>query len=207
MLVSHNLSLVQSLCKRVMLLDKGEIQKQGPTEEVIPFYQDAVLREQEKELSKKMISKSDKVRIDLKPVVDISSVSLFDRSNQVKNEFKTNEALAIGIEYNAYEKIEDPIIVVDIVRSDEVLCCSFSSEDDDNFPISYLSGKGRIRLDVGKIQLAPSLYMVRIIFYDRDRIHSYAYRKQDFFRIESDDPKEQITNAIFLTSASWSKKE
>ena len=36
--VSHNLEIIQSLCNRCILLKDGEIEKDGPTEEVIDYY-------------------------------------------------------------------------------------------------------------------------------------------------------------------------
>lgn len=36
--VSHNLHLIRSLCSRVILLDQGQIVKDGPTEEVLPLF-------------------------------------------------------------------------------------------------------------------------------------------------------------------------
>lgn len=36
--VSHNMTTINNLCQSSILLDKGQIYKQGPTEEVVPFY-------------------------------------------------------------------------------------------------------------------------------------------------------------------------
>jgi lipopolysaccharide transport system ATP-binding protein len=36
--VSHNMTTINNLCKYSILLDKGQIYKQGPTKEIIPYY-------------------------------------------------------------------------------------------------------------------------------------------------------------------------
>ncbi|EFK95460.1 ABC transporter, ATP-binding protein, partial [sediment metagenome] len=52
-LVSHNLSLVQNLCKRVLLLDRGGVVRDGAPEEVIPHYQDMIYQKTEEDLKRK----------------------------------------------------------------------------------------------------------------------------------------------------------
>ena len=49
LLVSHQISMIQSLCNRVILLHHGQLIKDGPTEEVIPYYQNITFKKNEEE--------------------------------------------------------------------------------------------------------------------------------------------------------------
>ena len=53
-LVSHQLDMIQSLCKRVILLQNGEVIKDGPTDLVIPHYQNIIYEKKEDDLRAKM---------------------------------------------------------------------------------------------------------------------------------------------------------
>ena len=73
-LVSHNLFLVHSLRKRVILLNKGQILKEGTAEEAIPCYQNIVYKNSEEELRKKVNLQDYKIKLYEEPLVKILGV-------------------------------------------------------------------------------------------------------------------------------------
>src|SRR3989338_6034824 len=62
-LVSHQLNMIQSLCKRVLLMQNGEVIQDGAPDKVIPEYQNINLRNREYTLRQKMDSTSSMVRV------------------------------------------------------------------------------------------------------------------------------------------------
>jgi len=54
LLVSHQLNMIQSLCMRAILLQNGEVVKDGKVEEVFPYYQNIVTKSNEEDLLHKM---------------------------------------------------------------------------------------------------------------------------------------------------------
>jgi len=62
-IVSHNLPLIQNLCQRVILINKGEVTKEGSPNEVIPFYENIVFQQTEEELKRKLINADFKVKV------------------------------------------------------------------------------------------------------------------------------------------------
>ncbi|HDZ76966.1 MAG TPA: ABC transporter ATP-binding protein, partial [Candidatus Omnitrophica bacterium] len=86
-LVSHNISLIQSLCKRVILLDKGEILKDGGPEEVIPFYESIIYAQREEELKKQIAHSDYKVKLDEELPVKISNVLIYNGTLEKKDSF------------------------------------------------------------------------------------------------------------------------
>ena len=200
-LVSHNLPLIESLCKRVILLDKGTILKEGTPDEVIPYYQNIVYKEQEEEIKKKITHSDYHVKVKDESKVNITEVFIYDGANNQKNTFNLGEPISIRINFETKEKIENPLFILEIIRADGVLCCS-SSTKDNGFSLGDIYGKGAINIDLGKINLAPGIYIAKISILDKDMLHPYAIRKKDVFKIETDE-MNIYTNAVFLPNIEW----
>lgn len=183
-LVSHNLSLVQNLCKRVFLLDKGAVVKDGGPEEVIPHYQEMIYQKTEEDLKRKKAS-GNKVRPKQEKLIEITDLVLSNGAPGRKMEFKVAEPLTATIHYHAKQRIEDPVFVFDIYRSDGVLCCSFNTKDG-GFKIGSIADKGIVKLSLERMNLAPGIFNAEVGIWDRDMIHPYTFRDQDIFKIMVD---------------------
>ena len=203
-IVSHNLMLIQSLCKRAILLNQGEVLKDGATDEVLPFYENIIIREREKNIKRKIsIADADRVRIKTETLLDITAVSLRDSSGHVRESYYSDDEIELTIQYDAKKRIEQPVFRVDILRSDGILCCSCLSREDD-FVIDAIEGKGAVKLNLGKLHLASNIYVIKIFIMDRELIHSYAVRYQDVLKIGVD--KTTVTEgAIFVPPIQWKK--
>jgi len=203
-LVSHNLTLIESLCNRVILLQKGKIIKEGISDEVIPYYQNIVYKIEEEEFKKEMASDNYKVKINQEPLVNIRSISLCDANQNIRENFKPGESISINVEFESKEKINNPLFSLDIIRHDGVLCCASNSKENGLF-IDSIKGRGSINIKLGKINLAPGIYMIKVSIWDREMIHPYDIATKDIFRIESEGVISN--NAIFLPEAKWKMKQ
>lgn len=183
-LVSHNLSLVQNLCKRVLLLDKGSVIKDASAEEVIPLYQEMIYRKTEEDLKKKKTA-GYKVAPKQDKLIDITDVELSNGSAGRKLEFRVAEPLSVTIRYAARQPIEQPVFIVDIYRSDGILCCSFSTKES-GFFLENIKEHGSIRLRLPRINLAPGIFSAEVGIWDKDMLHPYTFRDQDIFKILGD---------------------
>ena len=105
------------------------------------------------------------------------------------------------LEYSIREKIDNPVFGLSIIRADGVEC-EFSRTDEAGVKTGILEGKGKVKIDLGKIYLAPGVYMVKIYVWDKDVIHAYATRREDILRIESDSRHGQ-TEAVYLPDIKW----
>ncbi len=200
-LVSHQLNLIQSLCRRVILLNQGEVLKDGPTDEVIPHYQNIVYRKSEEELKRKIAS-SDQVKVNTRSLVQIDDVRFFNAAGEVKDKFSINDTIDIVVRYDASERIESPIFLLEIVRADGVLCCC-SRTDDAGLTVADIEGQGTFKMGLGKTNLAPGIYSAKISIWDKDMIHPYVIRNKDLIRIEASGQNHHTT-AVFLPPVSWS---
>lgn len=203
-IVSHSLSLIQSLCKRAILLNHGEVVKNAPTDEVIPFYENIVIGERENEINKKTaVLAGNQVRVASEPLLDITEVSIKNAAGKSGGAFDQDDEIVLTINYFAKKVIEKPVFWVDINRTDGILCCSAATLED-NFVIDEIEGKGSITVNLGKLRLAPNIYLIKVSICDRELIHSYAVRYQDTLKINVN--KARITgDVIFIPQAKWGK--
>ena len=200
-LVSHQLSLIKSLCKRVILMQQGEILKDGKTDEVIPYYQNIVLAKEEEDFRKNIKLSKHKVKLDQKTLASILNVSLEDKEGQLKDTFAAGEPISLRIDYEAVEKIDNPVFFIEIVRSDGILCCS-SSSSDESVVIDHIEGKGTVNVNLGGVNLASGVYMAQISVWDKDMLHPYVIRKEDVIRIV-DSKVIRHGDPVFLPKIGW----
>jgi lipopolysaccharide transport system ATP-binding protein len=202
-LVSHNPTLIQSLCNRVILLQKGKIIKEGIPGEIIPYYQDIVYSVQEEELKKRVVNDGYKVRVNQGALVNILKISLSDYNSNVVDKFKVGESIFINVEFESQQRINSPRFTLEIIRSDGVLCC-FSDHTEDDFFIDSKKGKYSITMALEKINLASGIYMAKVSIWDAEMMHPYASGRKDIFRIESKGVNSN--NAVFLPKVNWEIK-
>ena len=199
-LVSHQLDMIESLCKRVLLLQNGEVIRDGAVDDVIPYYQNIIIKNSEDEIKHKMSIADGQVRVDTRPLVDIVEVNLSDGKAGKKEKFEVGDPIVITLDYETRERVDSPVFTLGIVRADGVLCCS-SSTDELGIKIGSIQGKGKVTINLGKILLAPGIYMAKLSVWDKEMIHPYAVRNKDVIRIESD--KSNQTDVVFIPDVKW----
>jgi len=197
LLVSHQLNMIQSLCKRIVLLQDGQVVKDGKTDEVLPFYQNIVYKKSEDDLKHKMTSLDGRVRIDSKSLMDITDASI---TNGKSTKIQSNDPIVIEIDYETKEQFEDPIFSIEIIRADGVLCCTATTKDE-GIKVGTVHGKGKVKVNIGTTLLAPGIYMAKISIWDKEMMHPYIVRNRDVFRIEYGNKQ---TEGLFLVNADWS---
>ena len=200
-LVSHQLNMIQSLCKRVILLQNGEIIRDGEVGEVIPYYQDIVYKSSEDEIKRKMNTQDSRVQVDTHSLVDIQEVTFSDGKTGKKEKFEVKDSIVINMDYEARERIESPIFTLDIIRADGVVCC-FSRTDKLGIKVDSIEGKGKITIRMDDARLASGLYMAKFSIWDKEMIHPYVVRNKDILRIEKDGRVNQ-SKQVFLPDIKW----
>lgn len=200
-LVSHQLQMIQSLCKRVILLQDGEVIRDGNVTEVIPEYQNIVLKNRENEMKRKLEAMSGRVQVDTQSSIEITEVSLLAKGGESKEKFQTGDAIEVVLSYEAREKLDNPVFALSVFRADGVECC-FSRTDEAGGTVGVIEGNGTVKVDLGKMFLAPGIYMLKIFVRDKNLIHTYVTRSKDIIRVESTSSHSQ-TEAVFLPDMKW----
>jgi lipopolysaccharide transport system ATP-binding protein len=201
-LVSHQLNMIQSLCKRVILLQNGQVIRDGSVEQVIPHYQNIVIAQNEASIRQKMNQLEKRVKVDTQPLLDIQNVVLCDEKMESKESFSTGDSINITFKYSALQVINEPIFTLEIIRPDGVICCS-SRTDHTDYKKQDIAGKGQMKIALGRLHLAPGIYMLKLSVWDREMIHAYAVRSKDIIRITMDENKNGNSEAVFLPDIVW----
>ncbi len=202
-LVSHYLSLIQSLCKRVILLGQGEVIEDGPVAEIIPHYQNLISKKIEKDFRNKISDATgvEKVKLNTQTLVSISDVRVNTADEESREEFGVGEELKVRVYFRSRERIEKPLFQLDIIRSDGVLCCSLMSSDY-GFALEEMNGPGAIEIDLGKINLSSGIYLLKVSVWDREMIHPYCVNSDEIIRI-LDSGQVSIGSAVFSPECQW----
>jgi len=201
--VSHNIALVQSLCKRVILLNKGEISKEGVPEDVLPYYQNIIYQQEEEEIKSRTAYLEGTIKPKEERIAKILDVFIHDGKMNKKETFKVKEPISLKIDCEAKEVIVNPVFVLDIMRGDGVVCCSLNSKYY-GFEIGNLQGKFEMDIGLGTINLGPGIYILECSIWDKDMIHPYNFRKKDILKVEIEEGKIIKSNCVFIPQVEWS---
>ena len=196
--ISHNVPLVQSLCDRLILLDHGTIIKEGLPDEVVPHYENSVSKRREEELKQILENHSEN-----ETVVDIEDVSMINRIGEERDHFNTYESLTLRLRYHAYTKVEKPVFTFEIVRADNVVCCSGDSKEGGLF-FDKIEEKGEVLIHLDDLHLSPGVYFVRAAISDEKKEQYYKLAKRCVFRIASEKPI--FNSSIVLVNPKWEKR-
>ncbi len=155
--VSHNMFSIKTMCPRVIYLRKGEVVFDGPTDEGLKLYEaDSRLA------TSHWFANSDQGP----PPITITDISLTGDNGVEKTVFNFGERMKVRIRYETSRPIQNPDIRIGINRSDEIHCCTFSTQSD-NVQLSELSGEGVIEMYTSPLNLVSDMYFTTIAVRER----------------------------------------
>jgi lipopolysaccharide transport system ATP-binding protein len=149
--VSHNMFSIKTMCPRVIYLRKGEVVFDGPIDEGLGLYE--------------RDSKLSTLRWFHPPeesTAEITNVELFSEDGQPKTVFDFGARLRIRISYRAFKAVAAPNFMCAIRRSDDILCCNFSSTAD-RATINSIEGEGAVEILTQGLSLVSGRYTVEIV--------------------------------------------
>jgi lipopolysaccharide transport system ATP-binding protein len=146
--VSHNMFSIKTMCQRVLYLKQGRVVFDGPTDEGLRLY------ESDSKLGPTPWAPKD-------PSLVVTDVELCGERGEQKTMFKFGERMRVRIYYRALRPIERPHFLCSIKRSDQLLCCNFSSHID-KLDLAWISGSGAIELLTPPLKVVSDRYTVTI---------------------------------------------
>ncbi len=203
--VSHNLGAVRQLCDRCILLDKGTIIANGPTNEAIERYiaqqvpQERVFLQSHDE-SKKM---------------HLRKVQLNPQKGATSNDTPFDEDLKIHIEYEVNQGVQNCLVWLSVQTTEGTV--AFCTADYDEHPeLTEKREPGNYHTDVTipKKLLAPGIYDV-IVGVTNNTLPGETYDRLETIRFEIIDngstPKstyhESYRSGIFQPFLNWETKK
>jgi ABC-type polysaccharide/polyol phosphate transport system ATPase subunit len=145
--ISHDLAAVRALCRRVILLHRGEILMEGPADEAIQRYTEvpnlnAVWRTAESGAA-----------------AAITGVNFYDAARNPCVGFSTGSAIAARVEYEASEEIPKAIISLDFIEAQNASIIAQWTTSLGG-PLCLNKGRGSVEFFAQELGLQPGPYKV-----------------------------------------------
>lgn len=145
-LVSHNMSSIQRLCERVLLMSKGAISMSGRPREVISAYYDSIGLNQSKFILEKNSNNKDDSAI-------IKSIEIFDNESKSTSVLNRGNSFSIEIMYKVFKPIKNLSVVFSAWAMGNIeLCKSFNIDNEKE--INDISNEGEY---VSKVEFPGQL--------------------------------------------------
>ncbi len=191
--VSHNMSAVQQLCKKCILLEKGQIKEYGETNEIIKKY--IYNDNSDSDLTRKQRAGSGEIKL--------QSIGLVTDDLAPKKNLNFEDALNFLIGFNANEPVKDVTISIAIYSISGDLVANIHSFNE--LKNKTLQGEGKIIVSLGKINLLPGNYKINISVHSNGTSLSLADHIVDAFsfNVVSETIFPQWVKNSILLKAEW----
>ena len=157
--VSHNLQAVAEFCQRSLLLERGRVIADGPTDQVVRRYLDTAAPREE--------------RVHSGPV-RITGTTITGPTGQ-SGRFAAGQPATIAVTLEATKPTEKIAVVLDVLNSDFYEVFNTSSERLGHPPVSLGAGeKAECEFDV-RLNLGPGTYYVGVYLYRYDVEREYHH--------------------------------
>ena len=152
--ISHNLHAVSRLCERTLLLSKGEVLMDGPTNEVIAEYEGILFH------LTPSTPHGDPI-IAQPQDAEVVSLAFFDSSNRQTNACRTGDSLRAVVRYNVTKPIDDAVIEVYFYSIFGNMHSHFSTATDGQ-PLRLSAGTGAVEFFCPEVALDAATFNVDV---------------------------------------------
>jgi ABC-type polysaccharide/polyol phosphate transport system ATPase subunit len=148
--VSHDMSAVETLCRRAILLDHGRIAHDGPAREVVRGYLVAVQADQ---------MASDSTGYAAGDDFEITRVTLHDSTGAEVDEIETDAPLTVRLHFRAAKPLVRPIFSVGL-NDLRAGCFTMASMLIDGQAPDVIDGEGHVDCTFADLPLQPKAYEI-----------------------------------------------
>lgn len=220
--VSHGLQIVENLCSKVILLEKGRIEKIGQSAFVINHYQmkfqdvnfvpgDAILKDFYRELNDQraaILSTAEEHSVPPSDV-EIQRVTVLNGDNEPCTNFKCSDRMKVRVEYVARKRVLNPVFSVGLYNSKGIFCygarTAKAGVSRDAVAIDAIEGEGSFEVDLREIRLNSDIYMVGVAIFNSLITLHYALNRSLKIRVnaESWNSNVGIHSPVVICNANW----
>ena len=212
LVVSHDLDLVASRCRRALWLDRGRIAFDGPADATVERYRERVAEE---EMAERRSEDGDAPPQSREPerigsrVALVTGVRLRDAEGRPADRVRSGESTVLEMDVEATAPISD--FVFGFAISTLAGTTVFGTNTDrDGYRSGEFSGGGRVRLEIPALALSPGVYSVDAAVHARDGA-PYEHRRDALrFEVSADRAVAGVWNPerhwSFEGSIRWTDK-
>ena len=153
-LVSHDPTAIERVCERVVVLDRGRVQFDGPVAEGLLFYH-------------RMLGTEEGASQALRPAerrgaLDVAELEMRDAEGRRRHMFRTGEPLAVELLVRAAEPAERALVALEVrdVRGETIFRTDAS--------LGAMSGERRVRFEVPRVALLGGDYDLAVGAHSHD---------------------------------------
>ena len=181
-LVSHDPTQIRQLCDEALWLRAGRLVAHGNAETVVEQYVAQMAHETRRHTPEAQPSRPTSTGIALRVNenrfgsmdLEIVAVHLRDQVGRLITELESGSALRVDIEYFAPYRIEAPHFSVTISCEDGQVCYDTNTTAT-GLALAALQGRGRIALQIERLDLSGGRYYIDVGAYERDWAYAYDY--------------------------------
>jgi lipopolysaccharide transport system ATP-binding protein len=194
--VSHNLWMVQAVCKNALFLDKGHVVYRGNTPEVMEVYDQMLNEKRAKKFEPANIMENGEGN-----EIEITKVEVIGPGSE-HTDFYPDQPVEIKLHYLAYQDIGSVNVVIRILRSDGLTCFMLRSQAD-NVEILPQRGVGLISILIEPLQLRGGSFYVQAIIRDANDMKSITTTSSDWFYVKGTGLSFSSMNGVFEPNRKW----
>lgn len=198
-LVSHNMHQIRRLCKRTLLLFKGQPRFLGDTDIAITTYEKLVrspaFDDDTDALTLQIAGRSEAVLLD--------EVVVEGRGTQPLNELRYDEELVVRIRYHSLQPVMDPIVKVALIRSDGTTCAVGVSAYQPGLAWTFAE-HGSVLARFGPVQLTAGRYCAEVRIVDSTDTMLLASAQSAWFYVDDPAFGHETDRGFFVPNLRWS---
>ncbi len=187
-LVSHNLNEVRTLCERTLMLFKGSVLIEGPTQRVLEKYHDTISRTIKEQQDKDDAANGIGPEVDKKATapVQITRIELLDSDGIPAETFASGSSMTVRVHYHARQPIAHPRVHIEMVWAAEDWTAATFGNNYDNVEFDPIEGTGYLDLVIEQVLLEPNVFSMCIKIGDESNYYDMVPRTR--FLVSEDIP-------------------
>jgi ABC-type polysaccharide/polyol phosphate transport system ATPase subunit len=194
-IVSHAMGSMRALCTQAVWLNKGEVARIGPANDIVDSYVDAghAERHETGDIQGEARWGSGEARL--------TSVEVLDSDGQASSRFRPGDKMVIRVGFEANRTIEKPVFGLALETLAGVYVWAYHSRDGGFVP-DQISGRGSIDLAVPSLPLQAGTYDLNASIVDYTTTHTYDFVRSCYrFDVLTSAPHE--SGGIVVMGGSW----
>lgn len=166
LVVSHDLDTIEQICDRVLLLGEGKMLDLNRPDKVVKEYKNMGLQQRDVNVKEEWGSKE----------AEIKDVVFRNSDAEICERIKSGSSLSMEINYEAFTEIKEPVFGFSIHDFEGRLMYG-SNTDIEGVKISSISGKGKLLINIEKINFLRGKFLFSFSMHSSD--HKTNYHRLD----------------------------
>jgi lipopolysaccharide transport system ATP-binding protein len=211
LLVSHSMSVIETMCQRAAWLQHGQIAALGEARSVVTQYTKHVLDNEAERLTfERKTALENIIQTGNESLfrwgnrqAEITHVEITDLSGNEQAIFHTGQPLRLNIDYLAHEQINAPVFGVAIIRQDGIHITGPNTSQY-GLTIPPIKGTGRVTYEIPSLPLLEGLYSFSVAVTDHTGNEIYDYHDRLYsFRVANQENHTKERYGLLTLNGKW----